>query len=120
FDQNRCVAVLDWEMVSLGNAEQDLGWWLFLDWHHSDGIGVPRLAGFPTREETIARYEELMGRKVRDLHYYEVFAACRFAIIMIRIAALVRAANLPTPDDFERNTTCTQGLAQLLDLPPPS
>uniref|UniRef100_UPI00202888D2 phosphotransferase n=1 Tax=Caballeronia sp. ATUFL_F1_KS39 TaxID=2921766 RepID=UPI00202888D2 len=35
FSDARCVAVLDWEMVALGNPEQDLGWWLFLDWHHS-------------------------------------------------------------------------------------
>jgi aminoglycoside phosphotransferase (APT) family kinase protein len=119
FHRDRCVAVLDWEMVTLGNPEQDLGWWLFLDWHHSAGIGVPRLEGVPSREETVARYEELRGRPVRDLHYYEVFAAFRFAVIMIRIASLTRAANLPTPEDFETNNICTQGLARLLDLPPP-
>jgi aminoglycoside phosphotransferase (APT) family kinase protein len=120
FHRDRCVAVLDWEMVTLGNPEQDLGWWLFLDWHHSAGIGVPRLEGFPSREETIARYEEKMGRPVRSLHYYEAFAAFRFAVIMIRIAALTRAADLPTPENFETNNICTQGLARLLDLPPPA
>jgi aminoglycoside phosphotransferase (APT) family kinase protein len=119
FHEDRCVAVLDWEMVWLANPEQDLAWWLFLDWHHSTGIGVPRLEGFPSKEATVARYEELMGRKVENLHYYEVFAAFRFAIIMIRVVALVRAAGLPIPDDYDRNNTCTQGLAQLLGLPPP-
>jgi len=119
FANDRCVAVLDWEMVALGNPEQDLGWWLFLDWHHSDAIGVPRLEGFPTRDETIARYQELAGRTVRHLHYYEAFAAFRFAVVMIRIAQLVRDAGLPAPDDFATNNTCTQGLARLLGLPPP-
>jgi aminoglycoside phosphotransferase (APT) family kinase protein len=119
FANDRCVAVLDWEMVTLGNPEQDLGWWLFLDWHHSGGIGVERLAGFPSREETVARYETLTGRTVRSLHYYEVFAAFRFAVVMIRIAQLVREAGLPAPDDMATNNTCTQGLARLLDLPPP-
>ena len=119
FRDDRCVAVLDWEMVALGNPEQDLGWWLFLDWHHSGGIGVERLEGFPSREETIARYEQLMGRAVRHLHYYEAFAAFRFAVVMIRITQLVRDAGLPAPDDMATNNTCTQGLARLLDLPPP-
>ncbi|HZR81041.1 MAG TPA: phosphotransferase family protein [Candidatus Binatia bacterium] len=119
FRDDRCVAVLDWEMVWLGNPEQDLAWWLFLDWHHSAGIGVDRLAGFPSREATIARYEELVGRRVEHLHYYEVFAAFRFAVIMIRVVALVRAAELPMPENYEVNNTCTQGLAGLLGLPPP-
>lgn len=119
FRDDRCVAVLDWEMVALGNPEQDLGWWLFLDWHHSGGIGVERLAGFPSREETIARYEQLVGRTTRNLHYYEAFAAFRFAVVMIRIAQLVRDAGLPAPEDMATNNTCTQGLARLLDLPPP-
>jgi len=120
FADDRCVAVLDWEMASLGSPEQDLGWWLFLDWHHSAGIGVAPLEGFPSRAETIARYQQLTGRAVRNLHYYEAFAAFRFAIVMIRIAQLTRAAGLFTPDDFETNNIPTQGLARLLDLPPPA
>jgi aminoglycoside phosphotransferase (APT) family kinase protein len=119
FRDDRCVAVLDWEMVALGNPEQDLGWWLFLDWHHSGGIGVERLEGFPSRDETVARWEQLVGRNAQHLHYYEVFAAFRFAVVMIRIASLVRLAGLPAPDDMATNNTCTQGLARLLDLPPP-
>jgi aminoglycoside phosphotransferase (APT) family kinase protein len=119
FAGDRCVAVLDWEMASLGSPEQDLGWWLFLDWHHSGGIGVAPLEGFPSREETVARYERLTGHAVRNLPYYEAFAAFRFAIVMIRIAHLACAAGLPIPDDFATNNTATQGLARLLDLPPP-
>src|SRR5207244_12421350 len=70
----RCRAVLDWEMATLGNPEQDLAWWLFLDRHHSEGIGLERLAGLPRRDEQVARYEELMGPPVRHLDYYGVFA----------------------------------------------
>lgn len=119
FRDAHCVAVLDWEMVALGNPEQDLGWWLFLDWHHSGAIGVERLPGFPSREETIARWEQLVGRRAAHLHYYEAFAAFRFAVIMVRIAQVVRDAGLPAPDDMATNNTCTQGLARLLGLPPP-
>lgn len=119
FRDSRCMAVLDWEMVALGNPEQDLAWWLFLDFFHSGAIGVERLAGFPSREATVARYEELMGRPVEHLHLYEVFAAFRFAIIMIRVGALARAAGLPVPEDMDLNNACTQSLARLLGLPPP-
>jgi aminoglycoside phosphotransferase (APT) family kinase protein len=119
FRDDRCVAVLDWEMVTLGNPEQDLAWWLFLDWHHSAGLELPRLQGFPGREDSIARYEELLGRRVEHFFYYEVFAAFRFAVIMIRIAQLAAAAGMPTPENFATNNICTRRLAELLDLPSP-
>ena len=120
FRDSRCVAVLDWEMVSLGNPEQDLAWWLFLDWHHSSGLDIPRLEGFPSREETITRYEQLMRRRVEHFAYYEVFAAFRFAVVMIRVAHLAAAAGLPTPPNFATDNICTRRLAQLLDLPAPA
>ena len=120
FREERCVAVLDWEMVSLGNPVQDLAWWLFLDWHHSAGFDAPRLDGFPSREATVARWESLTGFSARHLHYYEVFAAMRFAVIMVRVVALVREAGLPIPDDYDVNNACTKGLAKLLDLPYPA
>lgn len=120
FRDNRCVAVLDWEMATLADPDQDFAWWLFFDHHHSVGAGVPRLSGFPSREETQARYEERTGYKVRNLDYYEVFAAFRFAVIMIRVAKLAAAYGiLPAESDFETNNTCTRILAGMLDLPPP-
>jgi aminoglycoside phosphotransferase (APT) family kinase protein len=115
FKDGRCVAVLDWEMVTLGDPIQDLAWWLFLDRHHSEGIGVPRLEGFPTREETVARYEELTRRRVETLHYYEVFAAFRFAVIMMRVAqSWMEYEVLPPDSDLETNNIVTQLLERLL------
>lgn len=35
------VAVLDWDMAETGPAESDLAWFLHLDRHLSEGIGVP-------------------------------------------------------------------------------
>lgn len=116
FKDGRCMAVLDWEMVTLGDPIQDLAWWLFLDRHHSEGIGVPRLEGFPTREQTVARYEQLTGRKVETLHYYEVFAAFRFAVIMMRVAQMmVEYEVLPSDSDLETNNIVTQLLEKMLD-----
>jgi aminoglycoside phosphotransferase (APT) family kinase protein len=120
FHENRCVGVLDWEMMTLGNPEQDIAWWLFFDRHHSEGFAVPRLPGFPSREETIARYEELIGRELKHLEYYETFAAFRFSIIMVRVAQLLISFGLlPEDSDFVVNNPCTGILAKMLDIAPP-
>ena len=109
-------AVLDWEMVTLGQPEVDLAWFLYLDRHHSEGSGTRRLDGFPSREETVARYEELLGRPMRDLGYYEVFAALRFAVIMARLGVLfVEFGLLPAESDFSTTNTAARLLAVILE-----
>ncbi len=116
FKDGRCMAVLDWEMVTLGDPIQDLAWWLFLDRHHSEGIGMPRLEGFPSRAETVARYEQLTGRRADSLHYYEIFAGFRFAVIMMRVAQMmVEYEVLPPDSDLETNNIVTQLLDRLLE-----
>ncbi len=120
FDGTTPVAVLDWEMVTLGDPEQDLAWSLFLDTHHSDGIGVPRLPGFPSHAETVARWEESVQRKAENLHYWTVWAGFRFAVIMLRLAQQMVLYGIQPPDsDMETNNTVTRLLAKLLDLPAP-
>jgi len=117
----RCVAVLDWEMVTLGSPEADLAWFLFLDEHHSRGVGAPRLPGFPSREATLARYAELTGHTPRHLPYYEVFAAFRFSVIMMRLAQQFTTLGLlPADSDFETNNTPSRMLADMLGLPSPA
>jgi aminoglycoside phosphotransferase (APT) family kinase protein len=120
FHDRACVAVLDWEMVTLGNPIQDLGWWMFLDRHHSEGLDSPRLPGFPERAETVERYEASTGMPVRNLEYYEAFAGFRFGVIMIRLAQqMVDYGVLPEDSDFESNNIVTRLLAKILDLPAP-
>jgi aminoglycoside phosphotransferase (APT) family kinase protein len=117
----RCRAVLDWEMVALGSPEADLAWFLFLDDHHSRGLNVPRLPGFPGREETLARYAELTGHAPKHLRYYEVFAAFRFSVIMMRLAQQFVALDLlPADSDFETNNIPSRMLAEMLGLPSPA
>ena len=120
YRDDEVVGVLDWEMAFLGDPEEDLGWWLFMDWVNNEGYGLPRAAGFPDRVETIRYYEQLTGRAVEHALYHEVLAAFRFGVIMARIAGRLREieAPLPTPD-LETNNPCTQRLATVLGLPPP-
>jgi aminoglycoside phosphotransferase (APT) family kinase protein len=119
-DDLSVAALLDWEMATLGSPELDLGWWLFLIRNHTDGIGAPLPAGFPSREATVARYEELTGNTVEHLDFYEVFAALRLAIIMHRAGNLMISFGLLPPGAPMRlNNPITQLLAETLELPAP-
>ncbi|MBU6258016.1 MAG: phosphotransferase family protein [Burkholderiales bacterium] len=91
------VAALDWEEPALGSPVDDLAWWLTLDDSMSTGYGVPRLAGLPTREETVAHWERASGHSARHLDYYEVFTAWRFAIVMTRIGTIFTQRGLVPP-----------------------
>jgi aminoglycoside phosphotransferase (APT) family kinase protein len=115
------AGVLDWEMAFLGDPEADLAWWLFLDWHHSEGNGTPRLDGFPGAEETVSRYEELTGWRTAHLPYYEVFAAMRFGVIMVSIGRIMRARGIDLGGGAGHglNSPITRRLAELLGVPPP-
>jgi aminoglycoside phosphotransferase (APT) family kinase protein len=120
FAGGRCAAVLDWEMATLGPAAMDLGWFLLLDRHHCEGLDVPRLAGFPSRAASIARWEARTGRMASHVAFWEAFAGWRFAVIMARIADQMRHYEvLPADSDFGRNNTMSRLLARMLDLPPP-
>jgi aminoglycoside phosphotransferase (APT) family kinase protein len=77
----RCV--LDWEMAVLGPAELDLGWYLFLD--RTALQFTERLAGFPEREGTIARYGSRLGRGIREVDWYEAWGGVRAACIQVRL-----------------------------------
>jgi len=120
FFDHRCVAVLDWEMVTLADPMMDLAWWLFLDMHFHEGIAAPRLDGFPTRDEMVARYEAGTGRAPHDLAFYKVFAGLRFSVIMARLADLLVDFELMPPEsDMATNNIVTCLTAALLDLPSP-
>ena len=120
-DEYQAAAVLDWEMATLGQPELDLGWWLYFDRQFSEGLGIPRPVGFPSHEETVARYEQLIGRTVGDLLWYQIFAGWRFAVIMCRLSDLLQGSELlPEDSDMGTNNLATQFMAQLLGLPSPA
>ena len=122
YDQNfDVIAVLDWEMAYLGDPESDLAWFLLADWQHSEGYGIPRLEGSPSREETIKRYEELTGFKVKNLFYNEVLNAFYYAIVTAKVFKNLKKMGISQPGDAtEYNTPSHQRLASLLNLPAPA
>jgi aminoglycoside phosphotransferase (APT) family kinase protein len=123
FDKgNRVAALLDWEMAALGPGEVDLGWWLVMDRLLSEGLGLgtPRLPGLPERAESVEFYERARGDPVRDLEYYEILAALRFALVLIRATVRYRAAGLVAEDTtLGSNSHPMRLLACQLGLPVP-
>jgi aminoglycoside phosphotransferase (APT) family kinase protein len=85
----RLVAVLDWEMATLGDPLADLGY-LCATWAQPGDDENPMLSlsaatrspGFPTRGELAARYEERTGRDTSGLGWYETFALWKSAIFL--------------------------------------
>jgi aminoglycoside phosphotransferase (APT) family kinase protein len=82
------AAALDWEMAWIGEPVADVAWMLVLDRALSSGYGVPRLAGLPSRAESVARWQAASGHAIDHLDYHERMAAARFAIIMARAGHL--------------------------------
>ena len=85
-EKDGVAALLDWEMLTLGNPLQDIAWWIFMDELFSIGLGCPRLEGFPEREQTVKRWQEKTGLPVDNLHYYLVFAGLRISLILARMS----------------------------------
>jgi aminoglycoside phosphotransferase (APT) family kinase protein len=82
------AAVLDFEMADIGPAEIDLAWLLVLHDMAVERCGGD-LPGFPGRQATLATYQQLLGRPLGDLRWYEVFAALRSGAILVRAARLL-------------------------------
>jgi aminoglycoside phosphotransferase (APT) family kinase protein len=112
----RVAAVLDWEMVTAGDPVQDLAWYLLLDRHHTLAFDVPRLAGLPPREESVARWEAASGHSAEHLAWYELLGAARYASIMVRVMKLLDASGVfPGAADSAFDQSGTRLLELLLD-----
>ena len=84
------VAVLDWEMASVGPRGIDVGWMVFIHDFFQDICRVLEMEGMPgfmRSEDVAATYAELSGVPAADLAFYEVYAALRHAIVMARVKA---------------------------------
>ena len=95
-DGGRVVALLDWELATIGPAEMDLGWYLVLDELTTAFVGrtVP---GFAGRADAIRHYERALGREIAHLAWHEIFALVRSIAINDCQARLAAAAGTPYP-----------------------
>jgi len=92
----RILAVLDWEMSTLGDPLTDLGT-LLAYWSEEaddDVLAAARVMapvtaadGFPTRAEIVRRYSARTGFDVSDVEWYQAFAFFKLAVVCQGIAA---------------------------------
>jgi aminoglycoside phosphotransferase (APT) family kinase protein len=91
-DPARVVAVLDWEMCTVGDPLIDLG--IFLCYWakkedpeaRRDSISpVTTEPGWITREEITERYARTTGRDVSGIGFYEAFALFKVAVVLQQI-----------------------------------
>ena len=84
----KVVALLDWELSTLGHPLGDLGYSCMP--YHSGVAGKPSLVGLtgpetgiPTEQEFVAEYCRLTGRQsIQDLNFYLAFSYFRLASIL--------------------------------------
>ncbi|HJQ32786.1 MAG TPA: phosphotransferase family protein [Pyrinomonadaceae bacterium] len=93
-DSGEVVAVLDWEMATLGEPLMDLGtalgYWVDADdpeeWRRY-GFGLTALPGGLTRSEVVERYASLSGRDVPEVVFYYAYGLLKIAGIVQQIYA---------------------------------
>jgi aminoglycoside phosphotransferase (APT) family kinase protein len=85
----RLVAILDWEMSTIGDPLADVGYLCALYAEPGDPAAGPlefagftRGPGFPSRAELIARYEQRSGRSMTDIRWYQTLALWKVAVYM--------------------------------------
>ncbi|MCZ7529984.1 MAG: phosphotransferase family protein [Acidimicrobiia bacterium] len=111
-DVGRIVAVLDWEMATLGDPLADVGMFL-LYWGIPDaqvvatGIALAPESGFLSSDDVVERYARITGRPVDDLDFYVALGAYKLAIIVEGIHAR-----------FLQGKTLGEGFDEMGDLVP--
>lgn len=83
----RLIAVLDWELCTIGNPIADISYNAYL-WHSKGAgwgslVGVDfKTSGIPTEEEYVAKYCERMGiPEIENFNWYVAFGVFRLASI---------------------------------------
>ena len=91
-DWTQIIAVLDWEMSTIGDPLMDfgtsLGYWVTgddPDWLHALALSPTILPGNPDRSEVVRLYAEKSGRDLSDVVFYYVYGLFKIAVIVQQI-----------------------------------
>jgi aminoglycoside phosphotransferase (APT) family kinase protein len=85
----RLVAILDWEMATIGDPLADVGY-MMIQWtqagdQQNQKFNLQRVTaqpGFPTRHELVTRYEQRSGRAMQALDWYVTLALWKAVAFM--------------------------------------
>src|ERR1044071_5719410 len=91
-DLARVIAVLDWEMATIGDPLMDfgtsLGYWVEAtdpeEWQRY-GFGLTSLPGSLTRNELLEHYEKRTGRRIEEPVFYFAYGLLKIAVIVQQI-----------------------------------
>jgi aminoglycoside phosphotransferase (APT) family kinase protein len=93
-EPSRIVAVLDWEMATLGDPLMDLGTTLGYWIEPGDppayqytAVGPTNVPGSLSRQEVIDRYAAQSGRAMTDMLFYQSFGLFKIGVIIQQIYA---------------------------------
>ena len=79
------ACLTDFEAAALAPPEMDLGWCLmFEQWSHALA-GVDVSAGVPSLQQQVEHYAAVSNHEVADISPWVLFAAARYAAIVVRI-----------------------------------
>ncbi len=103
-DLARVVAVLDWEMATVGDPLMDFGtslaYWMDPDdpveWRRA-GFGLTALPGNLRRRELVGYYARLSGRDIRHLVFYFAYGLLKIAVIVQQIYHRYRQGHTTDP-----------------------
>jgi len=116
----RIVAILDWEMATLGDPLADLGYFA-ATYAVPDGVPTPmeltsvtREPGFPSRDELVERYREGTGLQLAALPWYETLALWKAAIFCEAI--YTRWLDGERPDDTTFGPMLAEGIPAMLEV----
>ncbi|OMC06053.1 aminoglycoside phosphotransferase [Mycobacterium sp. NS-7484] len=105
YDDFRPVAVLDWEMATLGPRELDVAWIIFAHMVFEELAGLAGLPGLPDvmREEDVrATYTELTGAQLGDLRWFYIYSGVIWCCVFMRTGARrVHFGEIEKPEDVE-------------------
>jgi aminoglycoside phosphotransferase (APT) family kinase protein len=105
YDDFAPVAVLDWEMATLGPREMDLGWLVFAHGVFQEiavMMGLDGMPDFLDAEDVRATYTELSGVEAGDLTWHQVHAAIQWCCVFLRTSLRqVHFGEIERPDEVE-------------------
>ncbi|WP_306751631.1 phosphotransferase family protein [Paracoccus actinidiae] len=123
----RVIAVLDWELSTIGHPLADLGF-VVMPFHTSPdeygGILGAETPGIPTKAEFVDAYRAMLPQVPAPQPFHIAFALFRFAVIFVGIADRAHAGNAADPEAGRyaplANRLADRAWQVLGETPPPS
>jgi aminoglycoside phosphotransferase (APT) family kinase protein len=117
-DDGQVVAVLDWEICTLGDPLADVGllqvYWTEAGDARGALLGSPTTTpGFPTRAEIVERYAKSSGRDLSHLDFYVAFGYWKLACIIEGVYSRYAGGAMGDASGFEAFAGQVTALAEL-------